>query len=220
LAFAGSAQAAHKQLWYEDYYNGIASNLAGYPIVADGEDDLGEWGRFVYPNDPEAVLGFTFIDVTPEDPRYRHIFLAPSVWSTLVAIEQQGLANVSAPDAAEALMTLIHESYHQRLDSSDEGYVNACALRDFPAVIETQFGVPATVEQTTFVDHTVYTSVKRTVRVRVRGRWVKRTITTRAPSIVSEAVEEQTANPAHDGLVAAAQTFYSQQPYPYNAGTC
>ena len=128
-----------KQLWYTDHYNAVASALAGFPIEADGEDDYAEWGSWL--DDPYAVLGFTSIYASASSPLYHRIFLAPPIWSTLLQIDSGGIDSVSRADAAEAILTLTHEAYHQRLYSSDESRVNACALRDFGWVLVNEFGV-------------------------------------------------------------------------------
>jgi hypothetical protein len=105
-------------------------------------------------------------------------------------------------------MTLIHESLHWGLFSSDEGRVNACALRAFPYVIQRDFNIPATITQT-------YTyTVKVVRRVRRNGRWVN--VVRYVPRTGTQTVD----NPAYVALTQAAQAFYQLQPAPYSTGTC
>lgn len=109
-------------------------------------------------------------------------------------------------------MTLTHEAYHQRLVSGDEGRVNACALKAFPDVLTRDFGVQPTVTTT----RSVPSRVRVRYQTRYHHRWVYRyrwqttwhTLTNTAP------------NTAYKEYVADAQDFYSNQPPPYNSGTC
>lgn len=217
---ASSARGATRQLWYSDHYNAVATAIAGVPLIADGEDDYAEWSLLLAQDDPVAVLGFTAIYTSPDSLLYHRIFLAPPVWSTLEAIDSAGIDSVAAADAAEAIMTLTHEAFHQRLFSADESRVNACALQYFPWVIETQFAVPATIDQTVSTPTTSLVSVKRIVRVRVRGKLTRRVVYRTVRRIAYVDTVETITNPTHDLLVAASRAFYDAQPPPYNTGTC
>ena len=139
-------------------------------LVAVGEDDYNEWGSFLSGTDPYAVLGFTMVSAPSSSPFYHQIFLAPPIWSTLNRIDSGGIESVSRADASMAILTLIHEAYHQRLYSGDESRVNACALRDFGSTIQSQFGVSPTVEETVttpvVTSHRVRTAVWRTIKAR------------------------------------------------------
>jgi hypothetical protein len=214
------AGAASKQLWHSSHYDTIASTLAGFPIVAVGEDDYNEWGSILYPDDPYAVLGFTAIDAPSTSPLYHAIFLAPPIWSTLTRIDSGGIDSVARADTAMAILTLIHEAYHQRLYSGDESRVNACALRDFGSTIQSQFGVSPTVEETVTTPVVTTHKVRKAVWRTVNGKRVRRyvyklvsTTTYRDDTVVSD-------NPTYGELVGAAQTFVASQPPPYNTGTC
>ena len=124
-------------------------------------------------------------------------------------------------EAAISIMTFIHENYHLRYVSGDEGLVNACALRDFPYWLSNQFGIQATTTVT------VPQTVTRTKRV-VRYRWIRvhhhrrhvryyKTIR----YTVTVNVQQTQPNPLYQTLVADAHTFYtSDQAPPYNTGTC
>jgi hypothetical protein len=214
------AGAVSKQLWHSTRYDTIASTLADFPIVADGEDDYSEWGSLLSGTDPYAVLGFTMVDAPSSSPFYHHIFLAPPIWSTLNQIDSGGIDSVPRADAARAILTLTHEAYHQRLYSGDESRVNACALRDFGSTIQSQFGVSPTVEQTVttpiVTSHRVRQAVWRTVKGKRVRRYVYRVVsetTYRDDTVVSD-------NPTYVELVGSAQTFVASQPPPYNTGTC
>jgi len=214
------AEAASKQLWHSNRYDSMASTLAGFPIVAAGEDDYNEWGSFLNGEDPYAVLGFTFVYAPSSSPVYHVIFLAPPIWSTLNRIDSGGIDSVARSDAAMSVLTLIHESYHQRLYSGDESRVNACALRDFGSTIEGQFGVSPTVEETVTTPvvstHTVRKAVWRTVKRKRVRRYINKLVSTttyRDDTVVSD-------NPTYVELVGAAKSFVAGQPYPYNTGTC
>ena len=65
-----------KQLWHSTRYDTMSSTLAGFPIVAVGEDDYNEWSSLLYGENPYAVLGFTMVYASPSSPYYHHIFLA------------------------------------------------------------------------------------------------------------------------------------------------
>jgi hypothetical protein len=214
------AEASSKQLWHSNRYDTMASTLAGFPIVAAGEDDYNEWGSFLNGTDPYAVLGFTFVYAPSTSPIYHTIFLAPPIWSTLNKIDSGGIDSVARSDAAMSILTLIHESYHQRLYSGDESRVNACALRDFGSTIEGQFGVSPTVEETVTTPVVTTHKVRKAVWRTIKGKRVKRyvyklvsTTTYRDDTVVSD-------NPTYVELVGAAKTFVAGQPYPYNTGTC
>ena len=214
------AGAVSKQLWHSTHYDTVASTLAGFPIVAVGEDDYNEWGSILYGTDPYAVIGFTMIDAPASSPFYHAIFLAPPIWSTLTQIDSVGIENVLRPNASMAILTLIHEAYHQRLYSRDESRVNACALRDFGSTIQSQFGVSPTVEETVttpvVTSHRVRQAVWRTVKGKRVRRYVYRVVsktTYRDDTVVSD-------NPTYVELVGSARTFVASQPPPYNTGTC
>jgi hypothetical protein len=212
--------AVSKQLWSSEHYNAVASALAGFPIVADGEDDYNEWSWFLEGDDPTAVLGFTMVDIPSSSSFYHHIFLAPPIWSTLDKIATGGIDSVSRADAAEAILTLTHEAYHQRLDSGDESRVNACALRDFGSVLESQFNVPASTEQTVTTPVSTQHRVRLAVWRTVKGKHVRRFVYRLVPQTSYREQTVELANPIHDELVAAAQSFVASQPPPYNSGTC
>jgi hypothetical protein len=230
-----SASAAGKQLWTSDALNGIANDVAGTTdMTVLSEDDPAEWaGFFPTGTDSENVLGFVALEYPP---LYHEIFLDPYVYSAFGSWLSTGTPQGNEYAFSIAALSLIHESFHWRLLSGDESTVNACALKYFPYYIEADFGVPETVTQTTteVVPVTTTTSmpvvhvkvVKR--RLKVHGRWVVRTKRTTFTTYTIETttryqprqVASTVANPLFQTLVADAASFYTQQPPPYNAGTC
>ena len=163
------AEAVNKQLWHSTHYDTVASTLAGFPIVAVGEDDYNEWGSFLW-NRPLRGARFhdglrAFVEsLLPSDfPRA----------ADLVDAQQDRLRRDRERLSGRRFdgdLTLIHEAYHQRLYSGDESRVNACALRDFGSTIQSQFGVSPTVEETVttpvVTSHRVRTAVWRTIKAR------------------------------------------------------
>jgi hypothetical protein len=217
---AVGAGAASKQLWHSTRYDTIASTLAGFPIVAAGEDDYNEWGSFLNGEDPYAVLGFTYVYVPSSSPLYHVIFLAPRIWSTLGQIDSGGIDSVTRADAAMAILTLTHEAYHQRLYSGDESRVNACSLRDFGSTIQGQFGVSPTVEETVTTPVVTYHKVRKAVWKTVKGKRVRRYVYRLVPQTTYRDDVVVSDNPTYGELIGAAQTFVASQPPPYNTGTC
>jgi hypothetical protein len=215
---AGTATAARKALWYDPKVDAVASDIAGVSVRVDGEDDWTEWAGFVAPEDPYAILGFTFPFEPPSSVLYHRIFITPDLWPTLSGAVETGIAtSADLYKTGVAIFTMTHEAFHIRLVSGDEGRVNACALKAFPGVLQRDFGLAPTTTQTTSTPVTKRVRVKR--RVWIRGHWVFRyrwvtkltyqTTTTTGP------------NTTYDTLVADVQDFYTNhQPPPYNTGTC
>jgi hypothetical protein len=217
-AFAANATAARKQLWYDPKVDAVASDVAGTSVRVDGEDDLAEWASFVTPDDPYAVLGFTFPFATPSSALYHRIFITPELWPTLRNAVEYGPQNSQSSlyGTAVAIFTMTHEAYHIRLLSGDENRVNACALQAFPTVVTKEFGVPAADTRTSTVPVTKTVRVK--YKARVHRRWVTRyrwkTVTTYTTTTSS------VPNATYTSLVSAAHDFYSHQDATYNTGTC
>ena len=207
-----------KQLWYTDHYNAVASALAGFPVEVDGEDDYVEWGSWV--DAPYAVIGFTYLYASASSPLYHRIFLAPPIWSTLLQIDSGGIDSVSRADAAEAILTLTHEAYHQRLYSSDESRVNACALRDFGWVLVNEFGVSQTTQQTVTSPKTSYVRVRHAVWRISKGKRVRRYVYRLVRKTTYTSHTLTVLNPGYGALVSAAEAFVASQPPPYNSGIC
>jgi hypothetical protein len=235
VSFAPTAGAATKQLWYSDHINAVASNVAGFPLEADMEDNWSEWVAEYSAGggDPSIagyVLGFTATFASPGDYiwwdygahsifLYHRVFLSPRVYGELMQIERQGITNAASVDllgTTEGLLALVHESTHQALHSGDESRVNACAIQELPDVLTRDYGLAATVTTTSSVAQQYQVRLTRRVRVHhrwiLRKRWVTRTryvdVTTTSP------------NPVFTGIVNEVQWYRANQPPPYNTGTC
>jgi hypothetical protein len=229
LVIAPSARAAHSQLWHLTQLDSVGQQLSGYPdMQVVGEDDPYEWGQVLgllrTTTAAGDIVGYARILALPGSYGYQEILIGPQEWQFLVRATDGDWSDIY--DEAFAVLTLIHESYHYRLFSFDEGRVNACAIRDFPTVISNYFGVAATVTQTSQVEHDVpaYKTMKRTAYVTVKGKRVRRVRLVRIRSGVRVTYTAgppiSVSNPVYAGLVADAQTEYSQQPPPYSTGVC
>ena len=235
VSFASTAGAANKKLWYADHVNAVASDVAGFPLEADMEDNWSEWVNEYAAGggDPGAagnVLGFTATFASPGDYiwwnyganwifLYHHVFLSPRVYGELMQIEQQGISNAASADllgTTEGLLALVHESTHQGLHSRDENRVNACAVQELPDVLIRDYGLPATVTTTSSVPQQYRVLVTR--RVRFHGRWVvrKRWVThTRYLDVATTS-----PNPVLTNMINESLWYRANQPPPYNTGTC
>ena len=214
LAFAVTAEASSKELWYSTRVDQIGANIAGKSVQVLGEDDWNEWASFLPGDDPRAVLGFTYPLVDSSSALYGKIFINPDLWPTLskAAVSGAESSGGSRYLTAVAIMSLTHEAYHQRLSSLDESRVNACALKAFPDVLDREFGVHPTVSTT----KSVPSRVRVRYRVRVNKRWVYRS----RWKTISRTVTSTAPNSVFQEYVSDATYFYTQQPPPYNAGTC
>lgn len=249
LALSSSAFGATKQFWFGPY-DRIGEDISGIPDLRIAmEDDYGEWadveGAFGVPSGLE-LLGAAFIFAPSTSPLYHVVIVSPDVTRALTGTlpltadgsgtspiwDRVASGTLSYQDAAVAILTVIHEAYHYRLASTDEARVNACALRDLPTYLSTEFQIPQTttvtvqVPQTTVIQKRVPYYATVVSRKRVGGRLV--TVRTRVQRYRTESVTQTTMvsktetqeNPAFDGIVAAAQAFRDAQPPPYNSGTC
>lgn len=249
LVLAPASLAAGKQFWYGPY-DQIGEDISGLSdLHVQMEDDPGEWSSIesaVGVPDGESLLGFATITAPPGDALYHQIFLSPQVTLSLagtLALNPTGAGTsmiwdriddgtLSYDDAAIAILTLIHEAYHYRLDSGDESRVNACALRDMPTYLSSEFHIPQTITTTVQVPQTVTTTKQvpyfvtvvthrkvrgRLVAVRKRIRRYKSVVTTTTTMVSQQQTEE---NPVFDGIMAAATAFRLTQPPPYNSGDC
>jgi len=226
---------ASSQLWTSDTLNRIANDAAGYAdMQVVLEDDPVEWASFFAPGtDSQNILGFVLLSY-PE--LYHQIILSPFVYAAFNTWPTSATPVGNEFNFSVAVMTLVHESFHWRLMSGDESTVNACALKFFGSYLAKDFNVPATVTQVTTeqvavtTQRRVPTTKTKTVkkRVKVKGKWVTRSVrkkvtvyvtkttTTYEPRTVTSTVE----NPLYATLTTDANLFYSQQPPPYNTGTC
>ncbi len=216
LTLAGTAAAATRSLQHDPRLDAVASDVAGFPVTVNGEDDPAAWQTtLVTRGDDPRADAFTNI-AQPV------IYLGPYDWTALAAIETAGLTHDDyGPNVeASAILALIHEATHQRLQSLDEGRVNACALAMFPDVIVRDFDIAPTVTQAQVrtVKHAQRVKVRQRVKVHgrfvYRTRYVTRTITTHVTTTAT------VANPDYTALVTEAQIVYGEQPPPYSTGTC
>jgi hypothetical protein len=224
LAVVGSANAASKQIWHMTGLDQAASEIAGFPITVAASDNVAEWNALTGddPNSAYQTLGFTYVNADPsfwiynpydgyDYAAYHTVFLRPEIYETF----HTGLAQATPYHAATALLTLDHESQHQKLHSSDEGRVNACALADLPR-FTAKWIVPTTT-QDVLVPQTYRAKVR--YRANVHGRWVWRY---RYVNKVRYVTQMRTvANPAFTAVLDAAHDIYTNyQSAPYNTGTC
>lgn len=197
--FAGTAGASTKSNWPNAQLDSAASSVAGHPVTVWCEDSWGDWihAGDHYSEDWSYLLGFTFIS-QPE------IFVNPQVCETLHALVS-GL-DVGAYHASQAILTLAHESVHQR-GISDESVTDCTAYPLVPGLAANFFGVPRTVNEKRIVSYT------KAVVKRANGRTVK--VKVRAQKVVWKAV----ANPYLNLLGAYAQAWHKSAPAAYQ-GAC
>jgi hypothetical protein len=216
LAQRVRAPLAAKQaqtLYSSTYLDGVVGGISGQPLRTVLEDDPIEWTT-MFANDL-SVLGFVcFADTDPSDWCYHRVFVGPV--PTLTFIKWSQGQTPTYWDAAVAIMTVTHEAIHYQKASGDEGRVNACALQQFPSVIDTYFGFHPTVAKTVAVTKRVWR--KKRLRLLRQGRWVW--VAKRFRRVVTVHVRQTVPNPDYVKLVQASQDFYASQPPPYNTGTC
>jgi hypothetical protein len=249
LVLAPSALAAKKQFWFGPY-DAIGQHISGISdMQVLMEDDYAEWNSiessFGVPAG-EALLGFAAPSAASGSVLYHRIFLAPSVTLALQGIlplnpagtgtspiwDRINSGALSPHDAAMAILVVIHEAYHYKLNSGDEARVNACSLRDMPNFLTSEFRIPATITTTTQVPQlqtkttrvpyyvTVVKHKKvngKTVTIRTKERRYK-TVTTQTTVMVSQTTSNP--NPVFTNIMNEANAFRNSQPPPYNAGTC
>ena len=250
LACASSAQGATQRLdgnWYYDEYDRIARVVSGVPdlrlLMVDSEYD---WVVYLA-GDPNTAA-FVCLLATPGHWCYRKIWVSPH---TSRALGLQGATvrpwwemlttgTVSLYDATEALITFLHETYHWRLFSADEGRVQACTIRDLPYWLSAVFRIPATTTTTQTVPEQRTTMVEESYDVRVKYKkriWVKRngnrvrvwvtryrweTRYRMVPRTETVYVQRTTTvpNPNFQTLVSTANAIHAAERPPYGGGTC
>lgn len=249
LVLVPSALAGGKQFWYGPY-DQIGADISGVSdLQVEMEDDWGEWGSIesiLGVPDGEGLLGLAPIGAPVGNPLYHRIFVSPQVTLALAGTlplnaagdgesmiwDRIASGTLSYQDAAVAILTVVHEAYHYRLNSLDEARVNACALRDMPTYLASEFHVPQTITTTVQVPQpttvtkrvpywaTVVTHVRVGGKIVVARKKVRRykAVTTTTTVMVSQTQTQ--ANPVFDGIMAAAVAFRQSQPAPYNAGDC
>jgi hypothetical protein len=148
--------------------------------------------------DWDGLLGFTLQNTST-------IYLNPTVCWTL----QELLAgdDVGTFNAAEALLTLTHESMHQR-GYWDESAAECAALPLVTGVAANNFGVPNLVT----VPYTA--TVSKRVVVRVAGRTVVRTVKTQVVR------HKHVVNPWLVRMASDVQWWHKTAPDAYHEGSC
>jgi hypothetical protein len=154
--FAGTAGASTKGDWPDGQLDAAASSVAGHPITVWCESS---WGNWIHAGDNAGmdfsfVFGFTYIG-TPV------IYINPTECLTLHALVNNEW--VGSFEASIALLTLAHESVHQR-GIADEGQAECTALPLVAGLAENYFGFPATIPDKKVVNYT------KTVAKRIKGK--------------------------------------------------
>jgi hypothetical protein len=190
LALASPAAASN---WPDGRLDQIASDVAAKPVSVWCESSESDWihtGDY-YNEDWDSLFGFTVLS----QPR---VYINPRECLTLHAFEQG--ADVGSFYASIAMLTLTHESLHQRLNSGNEALVECNALKLLPDVAVRDFHVPATVAQ----------SYLASVKKRVGGKLVNyRVLRVR-----------QVPNPYLNALLSNARGWDSTLPDSYHGATC
>lgn len=200
-------------LYTSSFLTGVVDGISGLPLGVVLEDDPAEWASSFGVD--KNVLGFVCIDVPdPNHWCYHRVFLGPAPSKTFSSLSTGGAPTYW--DIAVAIMTVTHEANHYKLFSGDEGRVNACALQQFPSVIDAYFNIHPTI--TTRVAVRKVSWVKKRVWVRRHGRRARVARRVRSYRVVYE--PRTVPNPGYALLVQASQQFYASQPPPYNSGTC
>jgi hypothetical protein len=248
LVLAPSALAASQKFWYGPY-DKIGEDISGVSdLQVQMEDDPAEWAQIEADAgvpDGEALLGFAAPGAPAGSVLYHRIFVAPDVTLALTGAlpinpnvpvsyiwDRIGSGALSYQTAAVAILTVIHESYHYRLNSGDEQRVNACSLRDMPTYLSTEFRIPKTITTTTQVPQTTTTTKQvpyyvtvvthkvvkgKVITIRKKVRRYK-TVTVTTTTMVTQTQTQE--NPAFDGIMNSATAFRASQPPPYNTGDC
>jgi hypothetical protein len=176
----------------------VATAVAGKPLTVHCETDwlvwikafesVGENGTF--------VNGFTNLEAAV-------VYVNPRQCETLHAMLNGW--SVGTYYAASALLTLVHESVHQR-GITDEGVTDCTALPLVPGIATSSFQIPATVSEQYLAP------VKRQLVFRVNGKRIVRTVTTQGSRF------RVVPNPWLSSLVADALAWHRAKPPEYQGG--
>jgi hypothetical protein len=136
LAVPAAARAAN---WPDARLDQVAASVAGHPVDVWCEDSWADW---IHAGDALAedwtfVGGFT-------DPSVTTVYVSPRQCETLHALLDGEV--VGTYYAASALLTLAHESVHQR-GVTNEGEAECTALPLLEDIAVNHFGVPRTVSE-------------------------------------------------------------------------
>lgn len=166
-----------------------ASYVAGHPVSVWCETSWSDWLTMTANNGVSEAGGFTRAE-TPV------VYLAPDVCEELHALV--GKEDVGSFFAADAILTLTHESVHQR-GVMDEAVTDCTALGMVSQMATTFFSIPKTV-----VQQYVKLAYKRVAGKRVR---------------VSSIGTRYVANPFLARLVKDATRWHDAKPAQYH-GSC
>jgi hypothetical protein len=140
----------------------IATQVAGKPVSVWCENSAPEWESLTATaNVPHWADGFTYV----AQPA---VYVAPRLCETLHVALRNGAAAVGAYWLSGALLTLAHESVHQR-GIVDEQLADCTALPLVGPLATQFFNVPATVSQQRILKSTrIVTRKVRGVKVRIK----------------------------------------------------
>ncbi len=141
LSLAGASRAAVRS---DARLDRAVTAIAGFPVTVVGEDDPAAWASYAPSSPAGESEGFAIPFAPPSDPHYHKVYIGPTLWPLLEAFENK-VVPLELYRTALALLVLVHETEHLKLVSLDEGRVNACALKAFPAALSADFHVPATI---------------------------------------------------------------------------
>lgn len=168
-----------------------ASWVAGHPVTVSCELD---WPTFLSEAQAHGLTGVGGFTTYLQDGS-TVVYVAPDVCEQLLALDAR--KDVGTFFAADALLTLAHESVHQR-GVADEGVADCTALSLVKDMAIRFFGIPAT---------TTMSAVKQ-VWKRLNGRRVH------VPTMYTRTI----ANPFVARLQTDAELWHQAKPQPYQGG--
>src|SRR4249919_214026 len=125
-------------------FDALASEVAGHPVAVWCEDNAYDWDQVAY-GDPEFPGPGEYLDGFTAPTLSNVIYLAPhicdSLWTAIVN-GVWGYQDAGMSPFAHALLTVIHESEHQR-GIADEGQAECAALPLVSQAAVKYFHVPA-----------------------------------------------------------------------------
>lgn len=195
LVWASASTAANRP---HPLLNQISSEVAGKPITVWCETSELDWGAYEL-RVGAALYGFTFLNQPVT-------YLSPATCNTLHFALTYGYKEVGIIYLANAVTTLVHEAVHQR-GITDERVTECTALPLVMPTMEKYFGLTRTIPE---LQNRVVTFT-RTVRRKVRGRWV--TVRVKTQKVVTETV--QMDNPAYARTLAWVTAWHNSLPAQY-----
>lgn len=177
----------------------LASEVAGKPVSVHCETNADTWRELVNQNfepDPisNMIAGFTNL-------REAKVFLGPQICQALIQAERFGAVNAGLLPFSLAILTLVHETIHQR-GITDENQTSCAAKKETPAIAEKYYGIKQYVFQTKLVPAFKV--------VRVAGKSV------RVKTMASKRV--RVLNPQYVALVTYIGLWHNELPEGYRKG--